>query len=220
MDGNGRWATQRGLPRLKGHQAGIEALRRVVRAAPDQGIATLTCYAFSADNWRRPQAEVTALMALLRDYLDCETEDLVRDDVRLSLIGRRDRLPEGLAGEIERAEAATAWGWRHASAHRRRLFRARHDPQSGWRGRSFARTDTRGVRRANYGRRGLARCRPLIRTSGEQRLSDFLLWESAYAELHFTQRLWPDFDEADLAEALAAFRRRERRFGGLSVEAA
>jgi undecaprenyl diphosphate synthase len=220
MDGNGRWATQRGLPRLKGHQAGIEALRRVVRAAPNQGIATLTCYAFSADNWRRPQAEVTALMALLRDYLDSETEDLVRDDVRLSVIGRRDRLPEGLSGEIERAEAATAWG----SAMHLRIavdYSARDAILRAVGAAASLPELTRDKFAALItGEAGTRDVDLLIRTSGEQRLSDFLLWESAYAELHFTQRLWPDFDKADLAEALTAFRGRDRRFGGLSVETA
>src|ERR1700710_810054 len=110
MDGNGRWATRRGLSRLRGHEAGIEAIRRVVEAAPDQGIGTLTLYAFSSDNWRRPRAEVAALMTLLRFYLANEVEALLRNGVRLSVIGRRDRLPDGIAAAITRAEAATARG--------------------------------------------------------------------------------------------------------------
>jgi undecaprenyl diphosphate synthase len=218
MDGNGRWAERRGLPRFAGHAAGIEALRRVIRAAPELGVGTMTLYAFSADNWRRPPDEVAALMALLRDYLDAETENLVSDGVRLSVIGRRDRLPEGLTEEIARAEAATEWGdvlhLRVAidySAREAIVTAARkaatlpeltHD--------AFAALVTGDVRDVDL----------LIRTSGEQRLSDFQLWESAYAELYFTSCLWPDFGEAELAAALTAFRGRERRYGGLSAAAA
>ena len=218
MDGNGRWARQQGLPRIRGHEAGIEAVRRVVRAAPEQGVGTLTLYAFSCDNWQRPQAEVAALMTLLRSYLDSETEDLVRDDVRLTVIGRRDRLPGSLPAEIERAEAATEWG---GALHlriavdyssREAIFRAAAAAarQPELTHETFAALVSGDVRDVDL----------LIRTSGEQRLSDFLLWESAYAELYFTPFLWPDFTGADLAEALATFRGRERRFGGLSVEAA
>src|SRR5436305_4741747 len=110
MDGNGRWATRRGLSRLRGHEAGVEAIRRVVEAAPQQGVGTLTLYAFSSDNWRRPKVEVTALMALLRFYLASEVESLVRNGVRLTVIGRRDRIPEGIANAITGAEASTANG--------------------------------------------------------------------------------------------------------------
>ncbi len=215
MDGNGRWATRQGLSRLRGHEAGVEAIRRVVEGAPRQGIGTLTLYAFSSDNWRRPRAEVAALMGLLRGYLSKEVASLVRSGVRLNVIGRRDRLPDGLAQAIERAENATADGdmlhLRVAIDYSARdailnaaaqvagldeLTRA-----------SFARLIT--------GQPGLRDVDLVIRTSGEKRLSDFLLWESAYAELHFTERMWPDFGAEDLAEALASFARRERRFGGL-----
>ena len=215
MDGNGRWATRRGLSRLRGHEAGVEAIRRVVEAAPEQGVGTLTLYAFSSDNWRRPRAEVTALMALLRFYLANEVESLVRNGVRLTVIGRRDRLPDGIANAIARAEAATAKGdacicasrstipraMRSSTRQRRppdcKISPARHSPSS-----SRAKPDLRDVDL-------------IIRTSGEKRLSDFLLWEGAYAELHFTERMWPEFEADDLAEALASFHRRERRFGGL-----
>jgi len=159
-------------------------------------------------------------MTLLRRYLDTETEDLVRDGVRLTVIGRRDRLPEGFVAEIERAEAATAWGdalhlrvaidYSARDAILKAAVAAAALPESTRE--SFAALVT--------GDAALREVDLLIRTGGEQRLSDFLLWESDYAELYFTQRLWPDFDGADLSEALAAFRRRERRFGGLSVEAA
>jgi len=215
MDGNGRWAERRGLPRLRGHEAGVEAVRRVVEAAPHQGIATLTLYAFSSDNWRRPRIEVMALMALLRSYLTKEIDSLVRNDVRLTVIGRRDRLPDGIADAIGRAEAASAGG---RSLHVRIAIDysardailnavARVESRNDLTREAFARLVT--------GERTLRDVDLIIRTSGEKRLSDFLLWESAYAELHFTDQMWPDFDAEDLAHALSSFRRRERRFGGL-----
>lgn len=220
MDGNGRWARRRGLSRSEGHEAGIDALRRVVRAAPDQNVGTLTVHAFSSDNWKRPQAETGELMAMFAHYLDVETEDLVRDGVRLSVIGRRDRLPGGLAGEIERSEAATEWG---DALHLRVAidYSARdailHAAREAARFPELSREEFAAL----LSEPGKA---PdvdlLIRTSGEQRLSDFLLWECAYAEFYFTQQLWPDFDAADLAEAVEAYHRRERRFGALPAEAA
>ena len=218
MDGNGRWATRRRLSRLRGHEAGIEAIRRTVEAAPKQGVGTLTLYAFSSDNWRRPKAEVSALMSLLRFYLASEVESLVRNGVRLDVIGRRDRLPAGIADAIGRAEAATADGdvlhLRIAvdySARDAILNAAAHAAHLGQLTReSFADLVT--------GEKGLRDVDLVIRTSGEKRLSDFLLWESAYAELHFTETMWPDFSEDDLAEALTSFHGRERRFGGLAPE--
>jgi len=220
MDGNGRWATRRGLSRLRGHEAGVEAIRRVVEAAPDQGVGTLTLYAFSSDNWRRPKAEVTALMALLRFYLANEVESLVKNGVRLTVIGRRDRLPDGIATAIARAEEATSAGdvlqLRIAVDYSSRdailnaaLKRATLKPAS-------AEEPTREMfSQLVTGEAGLRDVDLIIRTSGEKRLSDFLLWEGAYAELHFTERMWPEFDAEALAEALASFSRRERRFGGL-----
>jgi undecaprenyl diphosphate synthase len=217
MDGNGRWATRRGLSRLRGHEAGVEAIRRVVQAAPGLGVGTLTLYAFSSDNWRRPPAEVAALMALLRFYLANEVASLIRDGVRLSLIGRRDRLPDGTAAAMGRAEAATAGGsalhLRIAVDYSARVAILHAAAQTAGKGEltreSFSRLVT--------GEAGLRDVDLIIRTSGEQRLSDFLLWESAYAELHFTERMWPDFGADDLAAALASFRGRERRFGGLQA---
>jgi undecaprenyl diphosphate synthase len=215
MDGNGRWATRRGLSRLRGHEAGVEAIRRVVEAAPDQGIGTLTLYAFSTDNWRRPRAEVAALMALLRFYLASEVESLVKNGVRLTVIGRRDRLPDGIATAIARAEAATAGGEvlhlriavdyssRDAILNAAAKLAGITEPSREL----FSQLVT--------GEAGLRDVDLIIRTSGEKRLSDFLLWEGAYAELHFTERMWPEFDTQDLEEALASFHRRERRFGGL-----
>jgi undecaprenyl diphosphate synthase len=215
MDGNGRWATRRGLSRLRGHEAGVEAIRRVVEAAPDQGVGTLTLYAFSTDNWRRPKAEVTALMALLRFYLANEVESLVKNGVRLTVIGRRDRLPDGIAAAIARAEAATSRGGtlnlriaidysaRDAILNAAARIAGVSEPTREL----FSQLVT--------GEAGLRDVDLIIRTSGEKRLSDFLLWEGAYAELYFTERMWPEFDGEALTEALASFQRRERRFGGL-----
>ena len=215
MDGNGRWATRRRLSRLRGHEAGVEAIRRVVEAAPQQGVGTLTLYAFSSDNWRRPKAEVTALMALLRFYLSNEVESLVRNGVRLTVIGRRDRLPDGIASAIGRAEAATEKG---DVLHLR--IAVDYSARDAILNAAAKAAGIGDLTRELFselvsGEPGLRDVDLVIRTSGEKRLSDFLLWESAYAELHFTERMWPDFAAEDLKEALASFHRRERRFGGL-----
>ena len=217
MDGNGRWATRRGLSRLRGHEAGVEAIRRVVEAAPEQGVGTLTLYAFSTDNWRRPRAEVAGLMMLLRFYLANEVESLVRNGVRLTVIGRRDRLPDGIADAIGRAEAATAKG---KVLHLRVAvdYSARDAILNAATKLASISEPTRELfSQLVTGEAGLRDVDLIIRTSGEKRLSDFLLWEGAYAELHFTERMWPEFDAEDLAEALASFHRRERRFGGLQA---
>lgn len=215
MDGNGRWATARGLARAAGHHAGIAAVRRTVEAAPDLGIGTLTLFAFSADNWKRPAAEVAALMTLLRLYLGLEAGRLVREGVRLTALGRRDRLPPGMADLLARAETATAAGCRlHLRialdySSRDAIVQA---AASGAGSRdAFA--------RALAGPADAADVDLLIRTGGEKRLSDFLLWEVAYAELLFSDRLWPDFAPADLAGALDEFQGRQRRFGGLPAAA-
>lgn len=215
MDGNGRWATQRGLPRRIGHRVGVEAVRRVVEAAPKLGIGTLTLYAFSADNWRRPDAEVAALMGLFRRYLRMEAARLVRAGVRVTAIGRRDRLPEDLVDGIEWVEAASAQG--QALDLRIALDYSSRD--------AILRAAEAAVSLENFTPAGFSRllnggsdCRDvdlLIRPGGEQRLSDFLLWECAYAELHFTDVLWPDFRPSDLERALADFQHRDRRFGAL-----
>jgi undecaprenyl diphosphate synthase len=217
MDGNGRWATRRGMSRLRGHEAGVEAIRRVVQAAPDQGVGTLTLYAFSSDNWKRPRAEVAGLMTLLRFYLANEVEALVRNGVRLNVIGRRDRLPDGIASAIARAEEATAAG---STLHLRiAVDYSARDAILNAAAKAAALTSlTReAFSQLVTGEAGLRDVDLIIRTSGEKRLSDFLLWEGAYAELHFTERMWPEFEAGDLAEALAAFHRRERRFGGLQA---
>ena len=198
MDGNGRWAGRRGLPRVAGHRAGAEAVRRTVEAAPDLGIGALTLYAFSADNWKRPASEVAALMRLFARYLRTETPRLLKNGVRLEVVGRRDRLPAPLVAAIGTAERATARG----TGLRLRLA---VDYSARW-------AIGAGV--------VLPDVDLLIRTGGERRLSDFLLWESAYAELHFVETMWPDFGPAELAAAVAEFHARERRFGGLSEAAA
>jgi undecaprenyl diphosphate synthase len=215
MDGNGRWATRRGLSRVRGHEAGVEAIRRIIEAAPKQGVGTLTLYAFSTDNWRRPKAEVAALMTLLRFYLGNEVQSLAKNGVRLTVIGRRDRLPEGIATAIASAERATA----HCEALHLRIavdYSAR-DAILNAAAKAAALTSlTReAFSQLVTGEAGLRDVDLIIRTSGEKRLSDFLLWEGAYAELHFTERMWPEFEADDLADALGSFHRRERRFGGL-----
>jgi undecaprenyl diphosphate synthase len=220
MDGNGRWATARGRSRTVGHRRGAEAVWRVVRAAPRLGIRTLSLFAFSADNWKRPAAEVAALMHLFGLFLAAERERLVAAGVRLSLIGRRDRLSVPVRDAAAATEAATA---RCERLHLRLAIDYSARDAILWAAQATAGLDTS---RAAFGRRlGAAYGEGgealdvdlLIRTGGERRLSDFLLWESAYAELYFTARLWPDFSVADLEAAIHDFRNRERRFGGLSA---
>ena len=219
MDGNGRWATGRGRPRLVGHRAGAEAARRIVEIAPDHGIETLTLFAFSADNWKRPTAEVGHIFKLARRFLRRQARERHRH-VRLSVIGRRDRLDPDLLGLIRDTESDTAgetglhlrvaldYSARDAIARAAVRWSTTGAPSVEELGRLIAQggSETPRVRDVDL----------LIRTGGERRLSDFLLWECAYAELHFTDRLWPDFTETDLLAALEDFRRRERRFGGLS----
>jgi undecaprenyl diphosphate synthase len=221
MDGNGRWAERRGLPRSAGHREGIEAVRRAVEAAPEAGIGALTLFAFSSDNWRRPPQEVGALMALLRHYLRAELAQLVDRGVRLTVIGRRDRLPEGLAEEITQAERASSSGARlhvrvaidyssrDAIAAAAARWRPDHLPSREAFDRFLAGPEAERGSEVDL----------LIRSGGEKRLSDFLLWESAYAELCFVDTLWPDFDADGLGAAVAEFWRRDRRFGGLSQPA-
>ena len=215
MDGNGRWARGRGLPRTAGHRAGVEAARAVVEAAPDLGVTALTLFAFSSDNWRRPAPEVSALMSLLRQYLRSDLEELVERGARLTVIGRRDRLPGGLAEEIVRVEQASAGGRR---LHLRIAidYSARDaiaNAAGGW----GAPPSRQELSRRLAGANDAGDVDLLIRSGGEKRLSDFLLWESAYAELCFVDTLWPDFKADDLGAAVADFHRRDRRYGGLSA---
>jgi len=222
MDGNGRWATARGLPRTAGHARGADAVRRTVQAAPDLGIRTLTLYAFSSDNWRRPRAEVRTLLALFAAHLRSETPTLAERGARLRVIGRRDRLPSALAAAIAAAEARTARG-RTLDLRIAIDYSARDAIV-----RAAARLAPGEARRAAFARR-LAEAYGsdaapdvdlVVRTGGERRLSDFLLWECAYAELYFTPRAWPDFGGEDLAAAVADFRGRDRRFGNIAASTA
>ncbi len=221
MDGNGRWATRRGLPRSAGHRAGVKAVRAVVEAAPGLGIAALTLFAFSSDNWRRPDPEVRALMGLLRHYLRADLNELVENGVRLSVIGRRDRLPDGLSEEIARVERASAHGQRlnlqiavdYSSRDAIAAAAAR------WLGPQAPSRESFGALLAAPAGRTGPDVDLLIRSGGEKRLSDFLLWESAYAELCFVDTLWPDFGADDLHAAMAEFHGRERRFGGVCTVA-
>jgi undecaprenyl diphosphate synthase len=212
MDGNGRWAASRGLPRWAGHVQGVEAARRATEAAPDLGIRTLTLYAFSADNWKRPVEEVSAIFRLFDQYLERETQTCRKRGLRLEVIGRRDRISPALRQRIEWAEQQTARG---ANLHLRLAI----DYSSRD---AIVRAAETLLRKRRPDRdsfsRALGGCDTdlVIRTAGEQRLSDFLLWESAYAELMFLPVLWPDFDRSHLEQAMNDFSRRERRFGGLN----
>ena len=216
MDGNGRWASMRGLPRVAGHREGARAVRRLVEAAPALGVGTLTLYAFSSDNWGRPSREVAALMRLFRGYLASETARCVENGIRMRVIGRRDRLGDALVRQIEAAEAATAQGGRMTLriaidySARDALLRAAALAA----GRDLPRDEFAALLGRAMGEDEPA---PdvdlLIRTGGEQRLSDFLLWECAYAELYFWPRMWPEFGAAALREAVEWFGGRERRFG-------
>ncbi|HZQ91311.1 MAG TPA: di-trans,poly-cis-decaprenylcistransferase [Terriglobales bacterium] len=219
MDGNGRWAQSQGLPRVAGHRAGARSVRRVVEAAPDLGISTLTLYAFSSDNWKRPRAEVVALMRLFQSYLRSEVAELRANGVKLSIIGRRDRLPQSVLREMRRAESQLANGTKlhlrvavdySARGTLLAAARAMHTPEAA---------TPAGFARVLGAAMNLDGPSPdvdlIVRTGGEQRLSDFLLWEAAYAELVFSPRWWPDFDADDLAAAVAEFHRRQRRFGAV-----
>ncbi|MDQ7999204.1 MAG: polyprenyl diphosphate synthase [Bordetella sp.] len=218
MDGNGRWATRRFLPRVAGHKQGVESLRRCVKACADRGVAVLTVFAFSSENWNRPQDEVSGLMELLVVALGREVPRLQADGVRLHFVGERQGLSDRIRNGLAQAEAATA--------HNGRLvlnvcfnYGGRWDIAQ-----AAAKLAAEGLAPTEL---NLDRAMALahvpdpdlfIRTGGEQRLSNFLLWQSAYAELFFSDRLWPDFDEAALDEAIAAFGRRERRFGQTSAQ--
>ena len=223
MDGNGRWAKARGLPRVAGHRRGADAVRRVVRGAGELGIPVLTLFAFSTENWTRPADEVSDLMGLLRHYLRNELEELRKNGVRLRVIGNRDGLAADIVGDIADAESMTRGNSRIDVnicinyGSRDEILRAT---------RNLARQVAAGELTADridanlFERELLTAGVPdpdlLIRTSGEQRISNFLLWQCAYSELVFVDTLWPDFGKEDLERATAEFRRRERRYGGVS----
>jgi undecaprenyl diphosphate synthase len=208
MDGNGRWAKARGLPRVAGHRAGADSVRRTIEAAPSCGISVLTLYAFSSDNWRRPEREVSALMKLLGRYLVQECDRCIANGVRLEAIGRRDRMPASLVALLAETERKTAGG---RKLHLR-LAIDHSSRQAILDAARAAKTISEETLAALIG----PDVDLLIRTSGEQRLSDFLLWECAYAEMIFTRRMWPDFSTDDLSAAVDEFRRRDRRFGAVA----
>ena len=221
MDGNGRWATARGRPRSWGHRQGAEAARKIIQVASTLGISTLTLYAFSSDNWKRPQSEVSLLMKLFQQYLRSEVDELRENGVRLTVVGRRDRLEPGLIEDIEKAEKHLSEG----TQLELRLavdYSSRNVMLEAVRAAAGATNiDLQGlsglIGEAMNGKGRALDVDLLIRTGGERRLSDFLLWESAYAELYFTAAMWPEFGVGDLATAITDYHARERRFGRVAV---
>jgi undecaprenyl diphosphate synthase len=221
-DGNGRWATARGLPRSAGHRAGAEASRAIIEAAPGLGIHTLTLFALSSANWKRPDAEVSGILRLLHEYLLAETSRCMENGIRISILGRRDRLPATLRQAIMDSEAATARGERlhlrlaidYSAREAIYLAACRYYKVTELSPDSFGET------LAEVLRGGSTDVDLLIRTGGEQRLSDFLLWECAFAEFIFLEKRWPDFTVADLHTALEEFSRRERTRGSLPQDLA
>lgn len=225
MDGNGRWAKARGLPRIAGHRAGVEALRRTVRAAPDLGISYLTVYAFSSENWSRPKSEVSDLMGLLKHFIRRDLAELHQNRVKVVVIGDKTSLEPDIRGLLEEAEALTTrndaltlviafnYGGRDEIARAaqklaQRAMRGEIDPEDINVDVFASSLDTAGIPDPEL----------VIRTSGELRLSNFLLWQAAYSELVFQPCYWPDFGPEQLAEALHIFNQRERRFGGLAAQ--
>ncbi|MEA2681712.1 MAG: undecaprenyl diphosphate synthase [Chloroflexota bacterium] len=220
MDGNGRWARSRHRPRLEGHRAGLNAIRRVMTASDELGVEILSLYAFSTENWTRPRTEVTGLMRLFSQTLDREIAELHEKGVQVRITGRRDKLSSTLLRKIEKAESLTGgnqrrvlnllinYGGRAEIVDAiRSLVRAGQDPE----------TISEAEVASHLYNPDLPDPELVIRTAGEQRISNFLIWETAYAEFHVTERLWPDFEAADMKEAITAYSGRERKFGGLGV---
>jgi undecaprenyl diphosphate synthase len=227
MDGNGRWAEQRGLPRWKGHEMGARSVRRVSEAACRLGIPIVTVFAFSSENWRRPATEVSALFDLLYRYLLEEQENLIRNGIRISAFGRRDRIPQKALEALEITEGAT----RNCSKLHLRIaldYGARYEIVEAVRSlmldlllnNTKPHQITEDLMTRKLSPENLPDPDLIIRTAGEQRLSNFLLWQAAYSELYFCPKLWPDFDEADLEEALADYHARTRKFGSLACATA
>jgi undecaprenyl diphosphate synthase len=222
MDGNGRWAAARTLPRVAGHRAGADAVRRTVEAAARIGVAHLTLFAFSTENWKRPRLEVEALMRLLREFIRKELKNLQKNSIRFQMIGRRQGLDPTVLEEIQKAEAATSDGTRLqlniALNYGGRAELVDACRQLAWEATS-GRLNPDRIDEQLIGKRLYAGSIPdpdlLIRTSGELRVSNFLIWQIAYAEVHITETLWPDFGEIDFLTALLDFQNRRRRFGGL-----
>jgi undecaprenyl diphosphate synthase len=221
MDGNGRWAQRRGLPRTAGHVEGARSVNAVVESAARNGLRALSLYAFSADNWARPGSEVAALMRLLRRYLLTETRRCVAQSVRINVVGRRDRLSPGLVRAIEHSERLTA---QCAGLHLRIAvdYSAQHSIlQAARRAQALGACDADGFQQlldqGDHAAASAGAVDLLIRTGAEQRLSDFLLWGCAYAELYFTDCMWPDFGAAGFQQALSAYALRQRRFGRVTA---
>jgi undecaprenyl diphosphate synthase len=226
MDGNSRWAKRRGKSTSAGHKAGVEAVREVLRLATDYGVEVVTLFAFSSENWQRPALEVKALMTLLGSYLKSEAKQLHKDGVRLRFIGRRDNFTESLRKQMAAAEALTA-------ANTRSTLVIAVDYGGQWDIANAARQLALQVQAGELAAEvideqllgqhiSLADLPPpdlCVRTAGEQRISNFLLWQLAYAEFHFTDTLWPDFGARDMAEAIAAYGKRDRRYGGRKASA-
>lgn len=226
MDGNGRWAQQRGLPRTAGHERGVEALRRTVEAAGDLNVDYLTVFSFSTENWRRPASEINALFGLLKAYVKRDLARLTREGVRVRVLGNRVGVPDDVAELIEKAESQTSHNTRRflniafnyggreeiTRAAKTIALRLKAGDISADQIDEALITDT-------LDSRGIPDPDVVIRTSGEYRLSNFLLWQAAYAELIFTDVLWPDFGKTDLEAAIGAFRKRDRRYGAAASEA-
>lgn len=223
MDGNGRWATQRGLPRTAGHHQGVEACKRTVRAAGDLGVKHLTLFGFSSENWSRPADEINELMRLLRMFLRAETADLHRNNVRLQVIGSRKELSADIVELIENAEKLTNdndalflnIALNYGSRNEILSAAAAYAKQMTEEGREASFETAEEFFPQHLMTKGIPDPDILIRTSGEQRISNFLLWQCAYAEFVFTPTLWPDFGKSDLESAIAEFGKRERRFGAV-----
>lgn len=220
MDGNGRWATAQGLPRVLGHRAGAIAVRRIVEAACELGVKALTLYAFSWENWDRPSDEIQELMGLLDEFLDRELSTLVANEIRLRAIGRLEELPPGVLAHLHRIMAQTEPGERMTltlalsyGGRQEIVDAARRLADAARRGEILPEQITEALFAQSLYAADLPDPDLLIRTSGEQRLSNFLLWQASYAELYVTPKLWPDFSKEDLLEAMAEYERRERRFG-------
>jgi undecaprenyl diphosphate synthase len=224
MDGNGRWAAQRGQPRIAGHRAGVEAVRAAVDTGARLGLGALTLYAFSTENWKRPRYEVDALMRMLRKYLRIELDEIDRQNIRFQTIGRTDALARNVREEIARASEQTAkntgmvlsvalnYGGRAEIVDACRAAMRKLSAE----GKSPDELTEDGIACELY-TRDLAELDLLVRTSGELRISNFLLWQSAYAEIHVTETLWPDFRRVHLLEAVLDYQQRSRRFGGLKL---
>lgn len=226
MDGNGRWAVERGLPRTAGHRAGVEALRQTVRAAGDMGVSYLTVFAFSSENWTRPQSEISDLMGLLKLFIRRDLAELHKNGVRVRMIGERQSLKPDILALVQEAEQVTAengemdliiafnYGSRDELA--RACAKIVSKVQSGEICESSIRSETIA---AHLDTTGIPDPELIIRTSGEQRLSNFLLWQAAYSEFVFVPCYWPDFGPADLERAIADYLARDRRFGGVAAQA-